>query len=160
RPAERPDALGRLGEYDVLEVVGQGGFGVVLKAYEPALHRLVAIKVLAPALAGSATARKRFTREAKAAAAVCHDHVVAVHAVHETDGGLPYLVMQYVPGQSLQERLAREGPQEVAEVVRIGMQAAAGLAAAHAQGLIHRDIKPANLLLEDGLARVKITDFG
>src|SRR5205085_6109635 len=75
-------------------------------------------------------------------------------------GGLPYLVMQYVAGESLQDRLDRAGLLEVTEVVRIGMQTAAGLAAAHAQGLIHRDIKPANLLLEDGLARVKITDFG
>jgi WD40 repeat protein len=156
---DRPGLLGLLGEYEVQEVIGQGGFGVVLKAYEPALHRLVAIKVLAPALAGSATARRRFSREAKAAAAVCHDHVVAVHAVHESDG-LPYLVMQYVGGESLQSRLDRTGPLEVMEVVRIGMQTAAGLAAAHAQGLIHRDVKPANLLLENGLARVKITDFG
>ncbi len=159
QPADRPGLLGLLGEYEVQEVIGQGGMGVVLKAFEPALHRLVAIKVLSPALAGSATARRRFSREAKAAAAVCHEHVVAVHAVHETDG-LPYFVMQYVPGESLQVRLDRTGPLEVAEIVRIGMQTAQGLAAAHAQGLIHRDIKPANLLLENGLAKVKITDFG
>jgi hypothetical protein len=133
--------------------------GVVLAAYEPALHRVVAIKVLSPALAGSATARQRFRREAQAAAAIYHEHVVAVHGVHESDG-LPYLVMQFVPGESLQTRLERGGPLEVTEIVRIGMQTAAGLAAAHAQGLIHRDIKPANLLLEDGLAKVKITDFG
>jgi serine/threonine-protein kinase len=159
RPADKPGLLGLLGGYEVREVIGQGGMGVVLKAYEPGLHRLVAIKVLAPGLAGSATARRRFTREARAAAAVCHEHVVAVHCVHETDG-LPYLVMQYVAGESLQQRLDRGGPLEVEEVVRIGYQAAAGLAAAHAQGLIHRDVKPANLLLEDGLAKVKITDFG
>jgi serine/threonine protein kinase len=158
-PAERPNLLGTLGSYEVQEVIGQGGMGVVLKAFEPALHRLVAIKVLAAAVAGSATARKRFTREAQAAAAVCHDHVVAVHGVSES-GGLPYLVMQYVPGESLQARLDRCGPLEVTEVVRIGLQTAQGLAAAHAQGLIHRDIKPANLLLENGLAKVKITDFG
>jgi serine/threonine protein kinase len=159
RPTEEPGLLGTLGNYEVQEVIGQGGMGIVLAAYEPALHRLVAIKVLSPALAGSATARRRFAREAQAAAAVCHEHVVAVHGVHEADG-LPYLVMQFVPGESLQTRLERGGPLEVTEVVRIGMQTAAGLAAAHAQGLIHRDIKPANLLLEDGLAKVKITDFG
>ena len=147
RPADRPDLLGMLGDYEVQEVIGQGGMGVVLKAFEPALHRLVAIKVLAAAVAGSAVARRRFTREAQAAAAVCHDHVVTVHGVHEADG-LPYLVMQYVAGESLQERLDRSGPLEVVEVVRIGLQTASGLAAAHAQGLIHRDIKPANLLLE------------
>jgi serine/threonine protein kinase len=158
-PSDQPGTLGTLGGYQVTEVVGQGGMGVVLKAFDPPLHRLVAIKVMAPALAGSATARLRFTREAKAAAAVCHDHIVAVHGVHEFDG-LPYLVMQYVEGESLQDRIDRSGPLEVVEAVRIALQTASALAAAHAQGLIHRDIKPANLLLENGLARVKITDFG
>jgi hypothetical protein len=158
-PANRPDLLGTLGGYEVQEAIGQGGMGVVLKGFDPALHRLVAIKVMAAALAGSAMARRRFTREAQAAAAVCHDHIVAVYGVHET-AGLPYLVMQYIPGESLQARLDRIGPLEPVEIVRIGLQTASGLAAAHAQGLIHRDIKPANLLLEHGLPRVKITDFG
>ena len=159
RPADRPGLLGLLGTYEVRWVIGAGGMGVVLKAFDPALHRLVAIKVLSPALAGSATARRRFTREAQAAAAVCHEHVVPVHGVGEVDG-LPYVVMQYIAGESLQQRLDRTGPLEVPEVVQIGLQTAQGLAAAHAQGLIHRDVKPANLLLEDGLARVKVTDFG
>jgi DNA-directed RNA polymerase subunit RPC12/RpoP len=159
RPSERPGVLGTVGDYEVREVIGQGGMGVVLKAFDPGLNRFVAIKVMAAAVAGSATARRRFTREARAAAAVCHEHVVAVHGVHEIDG-LPYLVMQYVAGESLQDRINRTGPLDVEDAVRIGMQAASGLAAAHAQGLIHRDIKPANVLLENGLARVKITDFG
>src|SRR5205807_9225669 len=88
-----------------------------------------------------------------------HEHVVAIHAVDEVKG-LPYLVMAYVPGLSLQERLDRDGPLELAEILRIGMQTAAGLTAAHSQGVIHRDIKPANILLENGVERVKITDFG
>ena len=160
RASDRPDLLGTLGDYEVHEVIGQGGMGVVLKAYEPALHRLVAIKVMAAAVAGSAHARRRFTREAQSAAAVCHENVVAVHGVHEIDG-LPYLVMQHIAGESLQDRLNRIGMLDVEEVLRIGLQTAKGLAAAHAQGLIHRDIKPANLLLEAGDAcRVKITDFG
>jgi hypothetical protein len=165
QPADRPGFLGTLGAYEVQTVIGRGGMGVVLKAFDPALRRPVAIKVLSPALAGSATARRRFTREAQAAAAVCHDHVVAVHGVGEADG-LPYLVMQYIDGESLQQRLDRAGPLEVAEVVRIGLEAAQGLAAAHAQGLIHRDVKPANLLLEgepgaSGTGgRVRVTDFG
>jgi serine/threonine protein kinase len=165
RPADRPGVLGTLGGYEVREVIGQGGMGVVLKAFDPALDRLVALKVLASAPASSATARRRFIREAQAAAAVRHDHIVTVHGVHETDG-LPYLVMRYVAGGSLQDRLDRGGPPAWAEVVRIGQEAASGLAAAHARGLIHRDIKPANLLLEGepgGTAtagRVKITDFG
>jgi serine/threonine protein kinase len=159
QPTDRPELLGMLGPYEVREVIGQGGMGIVLSAYEPALHRLVAIKVLTPALAGSPTARRRFTREARAAAAVAHDHIVAVHGVHEANG-LPYLVMQFVPGESLQDRLDRSCPLDIMDTVRIGLQTASGLAAAHAQGLVHRDIKPANLLLEDGLARVRITDFG
>jgi serine/threonine protein kinase len=159
QPSDQPGVLGTLGNYEVREVIGRGGMGVVLKAFDPALDRFVAIKVVAAALAGSATARRRFSREAQAAAAVRHDHVVTVHGAHEADG-LPYLVMQYVAGESLQARLDRTGPRELTEVVRIGLQTASGLAAAHAQGLIHRDVKPANLLLEDGSAKVKITDFG
>jgi serine/threonine protein kinase len=158
-PPQRPGGLGRLGHYEILEVVGRGGMGVVLKAFDEALQRVVAIKVMAPQLAATASARKRFTREAQAAAAVRDEHVVDIHAVEEVDG-LPYLVMEYIDGVSLQERLDRDGPLELKEVLRIGMQTAAGLAAAHAQGLIHRDVKPANILLENGVQRVKITDFG
>jgi serine/threonine-protein kinase len=158
-PPKQAEHLGRLGHYEVLEVIGRGGFGVVLKAYDDSLHRVVAIKVLASHLASNATARKRFAREAEAAAAVAHEHVVTIHAV-EKDHEPPYIVMQYVSGASLQDRLDREGPLEVKEILRIGAQAARGLAAAHAQGVIHRDIKPANILLENGVERVKITDFG
>jgi serine/threonine protein kinase len=158
-PSEKPEYLGRLGPYEVLQVIGKGGFGIVLKAFDPSLHRVVAIKVLAPFLATSGTARKRFIREAQAAAAVTHDHVVTIHAVDEANG-LPYLVMQYIAGTSLQDRIDKGGPLELKEILRVGMQTAAGLAAAHAQGLIHRDIKPGNILLENGLHRVKITDFG
>jgi serine/threonine-protein kinase len=158
-PADKPGQLGRLERYEVLEEVGRGGMGVVLKAFDPSLHRVVAIKVLAPQLATSGVARKRFLREARAAAAVSHDHIVTIHAVDEANG-LPYLVMQYVAGRSLQERLDKEGPLELGEILRIGMQTASGLAAAHAHGIVHRDIKPANVLLEEGVPRVKITDFG
>ncbi|HEX7446894.1 MAG TPA: serine/threonine-protein kinase [Pirellulales bacterium] len=158
-PSDDAAFLGRLGPYQVSDVIGAGGFGVVLKAFDPALNRFVAVKVLAPHLAASGAARRRFAREAQAAAAVVHDHVVAIHAVAENDG-LPYLVMPYIAGCSLQERLDRQGPLELKELLRIGMQVAAGLAAAHAQGLVHRDVKPANILLENGVERVKITDFG
>jgi WD40 repeat protein len=159
RPADRPGYLGKLSHYHVMEVIGRGGMGVVLKAFDEVLHRVVAVKVMAPQLAANATARKRFLREARMAAAVCHEHVITIHAVEEADG-LPYLVMQYVAGVSLQERLDRTGPLEIKEILRIGTQTARGLAAAHAHGLIHRDIKPANILLENGIERVKITDFG
>src|SRR5262245_29814901 len=158
-PAETPGRLARLGPYELVEFVGRGSMGVVFKAFEPALGRYVAVKVLAPYLATSAVARQRFAREAKAAAAVLHEHVVAIHAVGE-EAGLPYLVMEYVGGRSLQQRIDRTGPLGQKEILRIGMQAAAGLAAAHKQGLVHRDVKPANLLLENGVERVRIVDFG
>ncbi|MGP0067129.1 MAG: protein kinase domain-containing protein [Isosphaeraceae bacterium] len=160
-PSDNPAYLGRLGPYDVIDVLGEGGMGIVLKAFDPSLNRVVAIKVLAPQLAASGATRRRFFREAKAAAAVVHDHVVAIHAV-DTDpkSGLPYLVMPCIDGRSLQDRIDRDGPLRPEEVLRIGMQTALGLAAAHAQGLVHRDIKPSNILLENGVERVKITDFG
>ncbi len=158
-PSDQPGSLGSLGHYEVQEVIGRGGMGVVLKAFDDILHRVVAVKVMAAHLAASATARRRFTREARAVAAVAHEHVVTIHAVEEACG-LPYIVMHYVAGQSLQDRLDRSGPLPVTEVLRIGMQAATGLAAAHAQGLVHRDVKPANILLENGVERVRLTDFG
>ncbi|MGI8977829.1 MAG: protein kinase domain-containing protein [Pirellulaceae bacterium] len=158
-PTDDPQMLGRLGGYEISGVVGAGGMGVVLKAIDKSLDRTVAIKVLAPHLATSGAARKRFAREAKAAAAVLHPNVIAIHSV-SNDESLPYLVMPYVRGTSLQRRLDREGSLSLQEVLRIGSQIAAGLAAAHAQGLVHRDIKPANILLEDGVERVTITDFG
>jgi WD40 repeat protein len=158
-PPVAPGCLGRLGHYDVGEVVGRGGMGVVLRAVDTKLQRVVAIKVLAPQLAASGTARQRFLREAHAAAAVRDDHVVGIYAVGD-EGPVPYLVMEYIAGITLDDRIKQGGPLQVKEVLRIGMQIARGLAAAHAQGLIHRDIKPANILLENGVQRVKLTDFG
>jgi serine/threonine protein kinase len=158
-PSDDPNRLGRLGRFEISGVVGVGGMGVVLKAVDPALDRVVAIKVMAPHLAHHATARKRFSREAKAAAAVLHPNVVPIHCV-PSDDKIPYLVMAYIRGSSLQMRLDREGPLSTVEVLRIGSQVAAGLAAAHDQGLIHRDIKPQNILLEEGVERVTLTDFG
>lgn len=158
-PSEKPGSLGRIGHYEVQAIIGKGGFGSVLKAFDEKLHRIVAIKVLSPAYAAIGSARKRFVREARAAAAVSHDHVVGIYAVEE-DQNPPYLVMQCVDGQSLQEKLDEKGPLSLREILRIGLQTAEGLAAAHKQGLVHRDIKPANILLENGVERVKITDFG
>jgi len=157
-PSDNPDLLGTLGEYEIYEVIGQGGMGIVFRALDPKLNRIVAIKVMSPLLAVNPNARKRFLREAQAAAAVSHPHIVTIHAVDEAQ--LPYLVMEYVVGQSLQEKLDKVGSLKVTEILRIGSQVAEGLAAAHKQGLIHRDIKPANILLENGVERVKITDFG
>jgi serine/threonine protein kinase len=158
-PGSEPGSLGRLDHYEVLELVGRGGMGLVFKARDTRLQRIVAIKVLA-ALAASGTARQRFFREARAAAAVRDEHVVSIHAVSDDSGAVPYLVMELIAGSTLEKRLRERGPLAVKEVLRIGMQAARGLAAAHAQGLIHRDVKPANILLENGVERVKLTDFG
>ncbi|MCI0455709.1 MAG: serine/threonine protein kinase [Gemmataceae bacterium] len=158
QPSSRPDSLGRIGHYEVLQVLGKGGFGIVLRAFDETLQRVVALKVLAPAIAATSPARKRFLREARSSAQVRHEHVVQVHAVEEQP--LPYLVMEFIPGETLQQRLDRVGPLETPEIVRIGRQIAEGLAAAHASDLVHRDIKPGNVLLEGGQGRVKITDFG
>jgi serine/threonine protein kinase len=159
KPSKEPGHLGKLDYYEVVEVIGHGGMGVVLRSFDTCLQRPVAIKVMASQFANNGTAKKRFVREARAAAALRHDNVVAIHAVDEVEG-LPYFVMEYVPGISLEEHLERSGRLELEEILRIGAQTAAGLAAAHAQGLIHRDIKPANILLETGNERVKLTDFG
>ena len=156
---DSPGAIGRLGEYEIVEIIGRGGMGIVLKGFQRELHRHVAVKVLSPHLATSGAARRRFAREAQATAAVVNPHVMAIHAVNST-AKLPYLVMPFVPCESLQERLDRLGPLSLNDILRIGMQAARGLAAAHAQGLVHRDVKPANILLETNVDRVLLTDFG
>ena len=158
-PSDWPDSLGRIGTYEVKGILGRGGMGIVLKAFDPALNRNVAVKVLSASLATTGAARTEIPAEARAAAAVAHEHVVGVFAVAEARG-LPFLVMEYVSGRSLQDRLDRDGPLSVTEVLRIGMQTSAGLAAAHAQGLVHRDVKPANILLENSVERVRLTDFG
>src|SRR5262249_19660987 len=121
-PATRRGALGRLGHYEVLQVLGHGGFGIVVKAHDTSLERCVAIKVLAPHLAMTSPPRKRFLREARAAAAVRHEHVVHIYAVEEEP--LPYLVMELIDGQTLQQKLDATGPLEAAEVVRLGQQIA------------------------------------
>ncbi|MDB5389817.1 MAG: pknB 29 [Planctomycetaceae bacterium] len=158
-PTTHSESLGQLGPYHVLNMLGHGGFGIVVKAFDDSLQRYVAIKILAPHLAATSPPRKRFLREARAAAAVRHQHVVQIYAVQETP--LPYMVMEFIEGQTLQQRLDSNGPFEAAEVVCLGQQIALGLAAAHDQGLIHRDVKPANILLEaGGVPCIKLTDFG
>ncbi len=158
-PPQAADELGRLGPYRVLKVLGAGGMGVVFRAEDPQLQRIVALKAMLPTLAENESARQRFLREARAAAKLKHDHVVTIHQVGE-DRGAPFLAMEFLEGEALEDRLKREGKLPLTEVLRIGREIADGLQAAHEHGLIHRDIKPANVWLEGKRGRVKILDFG
>lgn len=158
-PPQHPEMIGRIGKYDVEREIGRGGMGMVFKAHDSELNRPLAIKILSPQFANHATARKRFAQEAIAAAGVIHPNVIAVHGV-SNEGRTPFIVMPYVSGPSLQSLIEEQGPLSEIEIVRISLQIASGLAAAHSQGLVHRDIKPANILVEKNVNRVLITDFG
>lgn len=147
KPAESTDELGRLGHYRVTRVLGAGGMGVVFEAEDTLLHRSVALKAMKPSVAANPSAKKRFLREARGMAAIEHDHVITIHQVGE-DGDVPFLAMQMLKGESLADRLAREGSLSVNEGLRITREVATGLDAAHRQGLVHRDIKPDNIWLE------------
>jgi formylglycine-generating enzyme required for sulfatase activity/DNA-directed RNA polymerase subunit RPC12/RpoP len=164
-PPQQPGELGRLGGYRVLKVLGHGGMGVVFQAEDANLQRLVALKAMLPGLAASASAKERFFREARAAAALKHPHIVTIHQVGE-DRGAPFLAMEFLEGEALDVRLKREPRLPLAEVLHLGAQVADALAAAHERGLIHRDIKPANIWLEKvkiqgaAVTSAKILDFG
>jgi serine/threonine protein kinase len=178
-PPQGPDEIGRLGEYRILKVLGGGGMGVVFQAEDVRLGRMVALKTLLPALAASGSARERFLREARAAAAIEHDHIVTIYQVGE-DRGIPFIAMQLLRGESLETWLQRVGRLGIAEVQCIARETLIGLAVAHERGLIHRDIKPSNIWLEvreeaavgslgadpvlsvadATVRRVKILDFG
>ena len=158
-PSSHPEMLGRIGRYDIESMLGAGGMGIVYRGFDTQLHRAVAIKVLSPTLAFHGSARQRFAKEAQAAAAIVHEDVVPIYDV-QTQREIPFLVMRFIPGESLQARIDCHGALELIQILRIGKQLMAGLAAAHAQGLIHRDVKPANVLLEEGIDRALLTDFG
>lgn len=151
--------MGTLGSYHVLRQLGRGGMGIVLLADDPQLQRAVALKVLRPDRADEMT-RTRFVREAQAAAGIAHERVVSVYAVANPLDGPPFLVMHYVNGPTLGERIraaVRLAPREAAQIC---LQVAEGLTAAHRAGLVHRHVKPANILLDSATGQAKITDFG
>jgi serine/threonine protein kinase len=158
-PARRPGDLGTLGPYPIEAELGRGGMGIVLRGWDEALQRPVALKVLRPELADE-RARARFVREARAAARVKHEHVVGVYAVCEPAGGLPYLVLEYLAGPTLAELLRARRRLPAREAAEVVAQAADGVAAAHAAGLVHRDVKPGNVLFDTVTGRAKIADFG
>ncbi len=145
--------------YTVEAELGRGGMSVVYRAHDVRLRRDVAIKVLPPELAFVANVRERFMREAQTAAQLAHPHIVPIYGVEERDR-LSWIVMALIEGETLGQRLSREGCIDGPETERILSGVAAALAYAHAHGVIHRDIKPDNILLERGTRRVLVTDFG
>jgi len=147
-------------DFRLLRPLREGAMAHVYLAGETALERLVAVKVLRPELATDATVRRRFAREARAAARIAHPGVVVVHRVGELPEGLPYLVMEYVEGRTLEDVLAADAPHDLALAREWLTQLAAALATAHEKRIIHRDVRPANILLEDATGRVVLTDFG
>ena len=162
QPSQLADEIGRMGGYRILKLLGSGGMGAVFLAEDSKLHRMVALKVMRPRVAANPDAAERFLREARAAAALRHDHILTIYHVGEADG-VPFLATEYLEGESLEDRLRRESPLPTSDVLRIGREIAEGLSVAHAKGFIHRDIKPANVWLEHRSTlpdRVKLLDFG
>ena len=146
-------------QYRLERELGRGGMGVVFLATDTALDRRVAIKVVHPELAAHPSIVRRFLAEARTIAKVRHPSIVAVHSAGTADG-LLYYVMDEVAGESLRQRLAREGRLPVADVTRIVADLAAALDAAGRAGVVHRDVKPENVLLEEGSGRAMLADFG
>ena len=137
-PPQQPDEIGRLGGYRILEELGQGGMGVVFKAEDPKLKRLVALKVMRPYLAADPAARQRFLREAQSMAALRHDNIVTIYQVDEDDG-VPFLAMEFLKGMPLDQWLAGGRKPSVAQVLKLGREIAQGLALPHTiRSLIHR----------------------
>ena len=157
----------QVGPYQLLKMVGEGGTGRLYRALDENLDRIVAVKTLRSELAAVPSARARFEREARACAALNHDHIVSVYQVHsgDADEGIPpHLVMEFVEGGSLQERLGQQEGNSADEDLQTKVewlrQTALALDAAHAQGIVHRDIKPSNLLIDKSTGRARVADFG
>src|SRR6266542_3514579 len=146
----------RLGPYEIVSPLGAGGMGEVYKARDTRLERTVAVKVLPSHLSASAEVRQRFEREAKTISQLSHPHICALYDVGNQDG-LEYLVMEYLEGETLAERLVR-GPLPLEQTLRFGIEIADALEKAHRQGIVHRDLKPGNVMLTK--SGVKLLDFG
>src|SRR5216117_2490747 len=145
--AEIPKTIGR---YDIIEMVGRGGMGVLYRARDPMLERDVALKMMLVDFTLDQTARERFQREAKAVARLQHRNVVTIHELGEADGA-PFIVMEFLSGKDLEALLRAGAPLTLAEKLDITSQLCEGLAYAHEQGIVHRDTKPGNVrVLEDG----------
>ncbi|QDV24052.1 serine/threonine-protein kinase [Aureliella helgolandensis] len=158
-PPSHPELLGRIGRYELEQLVGRGGMGLVFRGRDTELHRVVAVKLIASHLRPLGAARERFIREARACASLAHPHIVAIHDVI-TDSALPAIVMQYVAGPTLEAWLKERGSLSWQQVLQIATQLTDALVVAHQHGLVHRDIKPGNVLLEADGSRALLTDFG
>ena len=146
-PPQAADEIGRIAEFRVLRVLGVGGMAVVFEAEDSRLKRWVALKLMLPAIASKPGATERFLREAQSAAALKHEHVVTIYQVG-MHGETPFIALELLYGETLEDYLLRHDRISVRQVIRIGREIAMGLGAAHARGLLHRDIKPANIWLE------------
>jgi serine/threonine protein kinase len=147
----------KLGNYEIIDKLGEGGMGEVWRARDTRLGRSVALKVLPPELANDPNRRQRFETEARAVGQLNHPNIVAVYDVGQQDG-LGYMVSELVDGESLRALINR-GPLALRKLVDLGAQIADGLAAAHSSGIVHRDLKPENIMVtREG--RAKILDFG
>ena len=148
----------KVGSFEIVKIIGCGGMGVVYLARDTKLKRSVAVKSIPVTLAGDSTARMRFRREAELLASLNHPNIAVIHDIMEQDGGAGYLVLEYVPGETLAERITRE-PLKLKEALSISQQIAEAISVAHKKGIIHRDLKPGNIkITPDG--RVKVLDFG
>lgn len=152
------EALG--GDFEVVRRLGKGSMATVWLAKEKALGRLVAVKVLLPGRAQDETARRRFEREAKASASLVHPNVVQVFRFGRLPDQTPYLVMRFVKGRTMEERLAAEGRLPAALARKVLRDVTSALAAAHGQGIVHRDVRPANVLWDEEAQSAHLTDFG
>ncbi len=147
-----------VGHFRITEVIGHGAMGVVYKAYDSRLDRVVAIKTIRPHLLEDRATQERFRREAKTLAALSHTHIGLIYDILDQADGYTYLILEYVPGQTLAERI-RDGPLPVRESLSVGLQIAESLAAAYEKGIVHRDLKPGNIkITPDG--DTKVLDFG
>jgi serine/threonine protein kinase len=147
-----------ISHYKILEKLGSGGMGVVYKAEDLKLKRLVALKFLPPDLTQDPETKKRFIHEAQAASALQHSNICAIHDIDETEAEQTFICMDFYQGETLKEKIKDERL-KIKDILNYAKQIAEGLAGAHKKGIIHRDIKPANIMItEDGIA--KIVDFG
>src|SRR5579863_1545913 len=149
----------KLGLYDILDPIGAGGMGEVYKARDTRLQRLAALKVLPQDKIADPDRRARFVLEAQAASARNHPHIVTIYGIdHDAESGVDYIAMEYVQGRTLDQAIGRRG-MKLQEALRIAIQIADALAAAHTAGIVHRDLKPGNVMLSER-GDIKVLDFG